>query len=194
MNKIYVIMGKSATGKDTIYNSLLKKEGLNLKEIVLYTTRPKRNNEVDGKEYVFVDIDKLNELKEDNKVIECRTYNTIHGQWSYFTVDENIFLDKYNYIMIGTIEAYSKIKSYFGHSNVIPLYIEVDDGTRLSRALNRELTETNPKFSEMCRRYLADEVDFSNEKLIQAGINKKYNNYYANECIDEIVLAIKNIM
>ena len=39
---------------------------------------------------------------------------------------------------------------------MVPLYVEVDDGLRLSRALERERKQTEPKYAEMCRRFLAD--------------------------------------
>ena len=65
--------------------------------------------------------------------------------------------------MIGTLESYEKLKTYFGNEKVVPLYIEVEDGERLTRALAREKTQKEPKYAEMCRRFLADSKDFSEE-------------------------------
>ena len=56
MGKIYYIMGKSATGKDHIYRALLKDETLGLAPLILFTTRPMRRGETDGREYHFIDI------------------------------------------------------------------------------------------------------------------------------------------
>lgn len=42
MGKIFYIMGKSASGKDKIYSRLLANEQINLKKLILYTTRPIR--------------------------------------------------------------------------------------------------------------------------------------------------------
>ena len=53
MGKIFCVMGKSATGKDTIYQRLLHKKELNLQKIVPYTTRPIREGEEHGREYYF---------------------------------------------------------------------------------------------------------------------------------------------
>ena len=53
-----------------------------------------------------------------------------------------------------------KMQNYFGKENVIPIYIQVDDGVRLERALERERTQKEPKYAELCRRFLADEKDF----------------------------------
>ncbi|HHT97508.1 MAG TPA: guanylate kinase [Clostridiales bacterium] len=195
MARIFIVMGKSATGKDTVYNHLLNDPQLKLEKIVLYTTRPKRKNEVDGEEYNFVDDTMLKKLLADDKVIECRTYETVYGPWSYFTVDDgNINLESKNYIMIGTVEAYIDLKKYFGESKAYPLYIEVDDGIRLSRALGRELNQETPKYSEMCRRYLADEIDFSDKQIEIADIKKRYSNNCLEQCLLEIKNDIKNIM
>ena len=88
MGKIFFILGKSSSGKDTIFQKIKENNELGLKTVVGYTTRPMRENEVDGEEYFFVDRDRLEELKNDDKVIESRDYNTVHGIWSYFTVDD----------------------------------------------------------------------------------------------------------
>lgn len=193
MYKLFIIMGKSSTGKDTIYKKLLEAEELNLKTAVMYTTRPIRKSEEDGVEYHFVDEKTLYELERQNKIIEHRAYETIHGTWHYFTVnDGQIDLDKANYLMIGTLETYEQISEYFGKDRVLPIYLEIEDGVRLMRALKREQKQEIPKYAEMCRRYLADEEDFSEENLIKLGITKRYQNNDINICLYEVIADIKN--
>ncbi|NLY47427.1 MAG: guanylate kinase [Clostridiales bacterium] len=195
MSKIFILMGKSASGKDTIYKKLLEHKGLDLKKVVIYTTRPKRVSETDGVEYYFVDEDRLNKLKAEGKVIEHRSYNTVHGIWHYFTVDDGqIDLSRNNYLMLGTPESYGQIRNHFGRENVIPIYIEVDDGMRLMRAVKRERAQKEPRYAELCRRFLADEEDFSEEKLKEYGITKRYANIVLNKCIREILRDIKAYM
>lgn len=188
MAKLYVLMGKSASGKDTIYQHLLN-DVLNLKPVVLYTTRPRRLGEEDGRDYYFVDEERMEKFRNEGKIIEHRVYQTIHGAWHYFTADDGqIGLDGIqNYLMIDTLEGYLKLRSYFGLENVVPLYIEVEDGLRLSRALERERGQKNPRYKEMCRRYLADSEDFSEENLRAAGILKRFVNEELEECIRELV-------
>ena len=179
-------MGKSATGKDTIYSKLYE-ESTKIKKIVLYTTRPPREGEENGIDYNFVTKEKLEEFKRSNTLIEMRTYKTMYGDWSYATVDDGqIKLESRNYLIIGTLESYKKIVEYFGSNKVVPIYLTVDDRIRLQRALNRENMQENPRYDEMCRRYLADEEDFSEEKLKEAGITKFYVNENLRECLDEI--------
>ena len=79
MSRIFVIMGKSATGKDTLYKELLKSSNVKVKPIVLYTTRPIRENESEGVEYHFVSATQYEKFKEDGLVIESRDYKTVHG-------------------------------------------------------------------------------------------------------------------
>ena len=78
------------------------------------------------------------------------------------------------------------IQRGFGAVNVVPLYIEVEDGERLKRAIEREERTGTPKYAEMCRRYLADEQDFSEERLKDAGIVRRYRNRSMEECLSEL--------
>lgn len=187
MGKMVYLMGKSSTGKDTVYKRLLKKEELQLNRIVPYTTRPIRDGEKQGEEYFFTDDEGYRLLEAQGKVIEGRTYHTYHGLWRYFTVDDgNIDLRKKNYIIIGTLEAFVKTAEYFGRDKVIPVLLTVDDGIRLQRALDRERRQEQPKYQELCRRYLADEEDFSEEKQKEAGITLKFSNENLEKCLSEI--------
>ena len=82
-------MGKSSSGKDTIF-SMLKQENI-LKPIVLYTTRPMRNNEVEGREYYFISEEQLKGYELEHKVIEQRVYHTVNGPGYYATIDDGQF-------------------------------------------------------------------------------------------------------
>ncbi|MEE1314813.1 MAG: guanylate kinase [Faecalimonas sp.] len=190
MSKIFYLMGKSASGKDTIYKKI-KEKLPELSPIVLYTTRPIRENEREGVEYHFVDEEKLRELQKAGKVIELRAYDTVHGVWKYFTVDDGQFAAEQNYVAIGTLESYKGLRDYLGEDCLIPIYIEVDDGLRLARALERERAQGQPKYEELCRRFLADAADFSEEKLREAGITNRFRNVDIETCVEEIVLGIR---
>jgi guanylate kinase len=192
MGKIFCLMGKSSSGKDTIYKMLLEQKEIMLKTIIPYTTRPIRSGEQEGVEYHFSTEEQLQKLLEDNRVIELRQYNTIHGIWKYFTVnDGQIDFQSGNYLIIGTLESYQKIRKYYGEELVLPIYIEVDDGLRLQRALDRERLQDAPKYSEMCRRFLADAEDFSDEKLKEAGITKHFLNEELERTVSDIACYIK---
>ena len=193
MGRIFYLMGKSSTGKDSFYKQLISDEKLNLKKIVMYTTRPIRAQEKNGEEYFFVNDEKLARLEADGKVIERRSYDTIHGVWHYFTVfDDQIQLDSQDYVIIGTLESYVASKKYFGEDVLVPIYIEVDDGVRLQRALDRERSQDKPKYKEMCRRFIADSDDFSENHIEAAGITKRFENDDFDQCLKEITNYINS--
>lgn len=192
MGKIICLLGKSSSGKDTIFRELLQEGTLGLRTIVPYTTRPIRTGEIDGVDYHFTDEEGFRKLLEEGKIIEERAYHTVHGLWRYFTVaDDSIELEKYDYCVIGTIEAYINIRDYFGAAKVLPVYIEIDDGERLQRALTRERSQKEPKYEELCRRFLADCQDFSEEKITDAGITRRFANESLDICLNNIVQYIQ---
>lgn len=193
MAKLFVIMGKSSTGKDTVYKELLKSGSL--KPIVMYTTRPMREGETDGKEYFFTSDKDVEAYQAENKIIEMRSYNTVQGLWRYYTLDDGQ-IDRNSddkYIIIATLQAYEIYLAYYGSDMVIPIYIEVDDKVRIHRAIEREDRQHRPDYVEMCRRFLADEHDFSEASIKNAGVGKRYVNASLSDCVNEILLDIDKI-
>lgn len=220
MGKLFVVMGKTSSGKDTVYKkvfgSLVSTEGEAApKTVVIYTTRPMRPGETNGVEYFFATEEELKELREQGKVIEERCFHTVHGPWYYFTVnDGQIDLEHNSYLMINTLDGFEKIRSYYRRiqntskaipaetqikaetaagmeEQVIPIYIEADSRERLLRYINREALQENPNYNEVCRRFLADEADFADEKLKYLGIKKRYLNQNLEACCAEIEQDIR---
>lgn len=187
MGKIYYLMGKSASGKDTLYNRILA-EKPELRTYVMYTTRPKREGEADGAAYHFTTEEAIRGYEAAGTLIEKRIYHTVMGPWIYATVDDGqIDLADGDYLMPGTLESYLDVREYFGSEKLIPIYVEVEDGERLMRAIRREQQQEVPKYKEMCRRFLADSEDFSEEKLAAAGIVQRFNNADIGACVTEIL-------
>ena len=115
--------------------------------------------------------------------------------WRYFTVnDSQIDLEKKDYLIIGTLESYKKTKDFFGEEKMVPVMIDLDDGVRLQRALDRERLQDVPKYNEMCRRFLADAEDFSEENIVAAGILERFINNDLQQCLDEIVVYLKEML
>ena len=195
MSKLFCIMGKSASGKDTIFRHLQEDGEFSFQTVVPYTTRPIRTGEVDGEDYFFTDEAGLEKIRQEGKLIELRTYQTAHGPWNYFTVDDGQFdLAQSSYLMIGTLESYRSLRAYFGGTRLVPIFIDLDDGLRLQRALDRERAQEAPKYKEMCRRYLADLEDFTEEKIAEAAIDIRFYNNDLMECIDQIKAYIRKNM
>ena len=79
MGKMIYLMGKSSSGKDTVYKRLLEWKDGNLKKMILYTTRPIRVGEEEGEEYYFTDDDGYRAIEAGGRVIEARIYHICHG-------------------------------------------------------------------------------------------------------------------
>lgn len=194
MGYIFCLMGKSSSGKDTIYQKLLQQKDLGLQRLVTGTTRPIREGEQNGENYYFYTDQQFEQLCVDGKIIESRSYHTIHGIWHYFTVaDGQLDPADGDYLTINTLEAYLKLRDYFGAERLIPLYLEVDDGLRLQRALDRERRQPEPKYKEMCRRFLADEKDFSEENLKRAQIQPIFENRVLEDTLKQLGAYIRSM-
>lgn len=193
MSHIFYLMGKSSSGKDTIFQKI-KDKLPELKTVTGYTTRPKRDGETEGVEYYFVSDERRRQMETDGMIIENRTYNTIYGIWNYYTADDGqIANGSDDYLLIGTLESYEKIRAYFGKEMVVPLYIQVEDGLRLKRAINREMKQLEPNYAEVCRRFLADEQDFSEDNIAKNEIEKRFENVELEDCLEELCNYIKRM-
>ena len=192
MHHLFYLMGKSASGKDTIYQELQRR--LALRPLILHTTRPRRADEQDGREYYFIGQKELEDLRRSNSLIEERTYHTKEGDWTYCTAKNAVDPAAGSCLGIGTLESFRKLRTCFGAETVIPLYIEVEDGIRLQRALDRERAQSEPKYAELCRRFLTDTEDFSEAQLQSAGIVRRFQNLSLEACIAELESYIRGML
>lgn len=187
---IYLIMGKSATGKDTVMQRLLQSKEFKLNRMTQYTTRPMKAGEVDGREYYFTDEEGMHRLDRQGHILECRKYDTVYGPWYYFTTDEGIH-ETEDYVLIGTLDVLKALRKKYPDIRAVYLYL--DDGERLQRALNRERTAKEPRYAEMCRRFLTDEEDFTKEELDRAEIDLFVENEKLELTMKQINTFIKGV-
>ena len=170
-----------------MFRELLKRRP-KLNTYVMYTTRPPREGEKEGKAYHFTDEAGIESFRRAGKLIESRTYRTVAGPWTYATVDDGqINLSAGDYLMPATLESYRTLKKRFGADALVPIYIDADDGDRLLRAVQRERQQSAPNYKEVCRRFLADEADFSETNLKEAGIGLHYENDDLETCVGQIL-------
>ena len=95
----------------------------------------------------------MRELEREGKIIELRAYNTVHGIWYYFTADDGQFSGNEVVWQSGHWSLLKKCRIILErkcNSN----YIQVDDGVRLERALERERTQKEPKYAELADGFL----------------------------------------
>ena len=172
MGKLIVIMGISASTKDTVMNALLDKYPSQIKRVVNNTTRPIREGiEIEGREYHFVTKEDFDNAVANNELIEHREYTVANGEtYYYYIAKKDIDLEQGNHICIADVGGARELVRYFGTSNVKVVWLNVNPEICLQRALIRlsksdsirEATalEHIKGIQEVCRRFVADIDDF----------------------------------
>jgi len=77
MPLLVVVSGPSGVGKDTLLQRL-KDHGYDFAFVVTMTTRLKRENEVEGKDYFFVSMAQFTQMIEANEFLE---YSKVYGEY-----------------------------------------------------------------------------------------------------------------
>lgn len=170
MNNI-VLLGGIGVGKDYLLNKVI--ERYNLNKIVTDTTRPKRDGEINGITYNFIDNNKFEHNLKTDSYIEHQVYNTKYGDWYYGTNKESIKQD--NTIVILDKEGYLAYKELV--PNCISFYIGcIDDTERFYRALKRLNSIEMKDVEEVYRRIKVDENKFENVyNLVDFTLPQCYN-------------------
>ena len=163
MGKLFVLIGKSASGKDFLMSQILI-DCPHIKRLASYTTRPPRKGEENGREYFFVSDSFFEEKRREGKVVEERVKKTLKGEARYGTIAEGENFVGSSYIAIKDPEGAERLKEYYGEDNVVIILVTVDDGIRLMRAITREMSQQVPQYAELCERFLSDEEDFKEVK------------------------------
>ena len=154
--KLIVVIGRSASGKDTLVKGIVKKFP-NLHPIIHYTTRPKRDNET-GEEYHFISMDKYERMVNNQEFFVTTCFNN----WYYAIGLDSFEADKINIGVFNPIELKRLMTTF---SDLFDIYIVetvTDRATRYRRSLNRlnDHPFDDEGLKEMCRRDRADEEDF----------------------------------
>ena len=175
MENLLILVGCSASGKDTVMNRLIKE--FDVKPVISYTTRPIRDCEQEGREYHFITEEEFERMKDNDEFVETRVYNTVSGNWYYGLPKNGIDLeDDNNYITIldfdGLLELEKWLRDIGQIDKLTSVYIDVTEQNRLIRSLNREQNMTKRQVEEVIRRYHDD-----NSNVVPA---KSYCHYSFN--------------
>ena len=160
-SSLIILVGCSASGKDTVMNRLIKE--FDVKPVISYTTRPIRNCEQEGREYHFITEEEFERMKDNDEFVETRVYKTVNGNWYYGLPKNGIDLeDDNNYITIldfdGLLELEIWLRSIGQIDKLTSIYIDVTEQNRLIRSLNREQNMTKRQVEEVIRRYHDDNL------------------------------------
>ena len=189
INKIIVVCGFSASGKDSICKYISNK--LNYKTIISHTSRPMRPNESEGNPYYFISKQQFEEMITNDKFIEYRTYNTLLNNnpdtWYYGVHKNSIDLAKHNYIVVLDIWGLQQFKKFY-KDNIVLFFINVDEPTRRQRCISRNDFNT----TEWDRRYEDDKEVFT-PKVINKEADYVIENYDFDKCVNEIIDIVGGI-
>lgn len=188
--KIYFLVGQSSTGKDTIKSKLLSIMP-SLKDYVYCTTRPVRDGEVNGREYLFKSHEDYEKDEKSGVVIESRVYN-FNGNTPvvYYSLAKEI--DEELYIVTGTPDMCHSYIEYYGSDIVKPIFIVVPDRERLMRAIIREDTNKG-NYKEVARRFYDEFSEYTKENILSLSGVEYVNNDYLEDCIEDIRCIIEGI-
>ena len=182
MSKIFCLMGKSASGKDTLAKAINKEIGIPI--AVSCTTRPMRVGEVQHREYHFLTEEEFHQ----REFVEKREYHVYNGDTWYYGYSKDEFEGE-DCIAIVDVEGYETLKEYFGEENVYAFYIYASEETLIKRLIKRG---DNPK--EIKRRLDDDDIRFNNfiDEVIFGGKHCMINNNYdLADAVDELKLYIQ---
>jgi len=126
---IIIFSGPSGVGKSTIINELLNH--INLYFSISHTTRQKRNNEVDGKDYYFVSLKNFKKLVKEKYFIEYEKYGT-----DYYGTSKEQLVNDYK-ITVLDLEVNGAIKLLAENNDFIGIFIDIDDDELIKRLNDR---------------------------------------------------------
>ena len=167
---ILIIVGKTASGKDTIVKKLVS--DYEFRKIITYTTRPIRKNEKQNEDYHFISEEEFKEKIKKGFFAEWKSYNTEFGAWYYGTAFKDLENADEKTVIILTPEGFKDIIGKM-NSDIVSIYIYSNNKTIKDRLIMR-----NDDVKEAERRIHADNQDF---KGIENDVNKIfYNNKGTN--------------
>ena len=165
---IIVLLGASGSGKSTIENQLSTQYGF--EKIVSYTTRKPRDNEVNGKDYWFIDNDTFREIMNRDLFAEHDEYsqNRLYGTLKSDYVDGNK-------VVVLTPNGLRQLKKNCPDDNIFTVLVKASLGTRVKRYIDR------------CG---VDKFNFDDKNEIASRVERDYSMFLGLE--KEVDLVIHN--
>ena len=174
-NKVIIISSPSGAGKTTLCKMLLKKMK-NLSLSISYTSRNKRLNETNGKDYIFINKDKFLELKKNNYFIEtAKNFNNYYG--SPYKNLVNSSRNNNNLLFDIDWKGARKIRKKYNKSNIIDFFILPPSVKELKARLTKRGRD-NKKEIDLRLSYALNEMKHYNEYkyiLVNQNIHKTAN-------------------
>lgn len=182
--KLIIISGPSGVGKKTILDQIMQDKSLNLHMSISMTTRLPRNNEENGKDYFFTDVNNFRDLISKNNFLEYAVYNNnYYGTPKSFVCDQ---LSTGNNVLL-EIETIGVKKLSLFDLPMTKIFIAPPSLDTLKERLMKRNTES---------------IDVINQRLAKAKEELKLTNMYdyvvvndeLTNCIEQIRQLIKRII
>lgn len=176
-----VIIGKTASGKDSIVKKLCKN---GYKKVLTYTTRPQRPDEINGITYNFINVEEFQQKISEGFFDEYKEYQTVNGKWYYgCSVKDSICDNKA--VIILTPQGYLDVICKYGYKNIKAIYIKSSNAT-----LKKRLCLRGDDKQEAKRRLKHDNKDFKNVEKI---VDKVIVNDFDTD-INDVVIEIQKFL
>ncbi len=194
LNKLIIISSPSGAGKTTLCKLLIKKmKNINLS--ISYTSRSKRLNEINGKDYFFVSKKKFEELKNKNYFIEtAKNFNNLYG--SPFTNIHKSNKRKQHLLFDIDWKGARKIRNHYNKKNIIDFFILPPSKSELRRRLIKRGRD-NHKEIKLRLSYAIDEMKHYNEYkyvLINENVMKTVNDIKKIIEYNELLISHNNMI
>lgn len=173
--KLYCVCGMTASGKDSLVNNLVNDYPDKLKTICSYTTRPKRDNETEGKEHYFVSKVEFNQLMKANPD-NILAYTKICSEenpdgYEYMALDNE--LETANVYIIDPKGIKYLKEKYSDRYNIVVIYIHAKyeqrrERARLSRSdfekeFDKRVESENEQFETFIKNREYDYIVFNSD-------------------------------
>jgi len=192
MGKIIALLGRSASGKDTLLGKLIT--DLSFNRVLPVTTRPIRPGEADGVTYRFLTVADFKQKEANGEFIETRSYNTLYNGnpdvWYYATSRDSIDLSRGNYAAIVDLKALNALRREF-KKDLLAVYVTVPEDIRRKRCMSRgdfSREEWERREADDEKKYtdevLRKKIDFTVENIDVETTFKNLKNFLSqNGCI-----------
>lgn len=149
--KLVIFSGPSGAGKSSIVQYLRQIEDFNLEFSISATSRSKRENEMDGKDYYFLSIDTFKSRMEDNEFLE---WEEVYPRQFYGTLKSEIdrlTREGKNIIFDVDVVGGANIKRQF-KDKAVSIFVKPPSLDALAERLEKRQSETEESLAKRLKK------------------------------------------
>ena len=189
MGHLFVISGPSAVGKTTIVRYLMDQRP-ELSRVITCTTRPMRENEQDGVDYIFLSKEDFEKKIENNEFAEFSgVYENYYGVLLK-SIQESMSNNEISVLVINW-EGFQKVKRFISE-NITGIFINPPSIDELEKRIRFRNSDTE---EDIRTRLLAARLDIAHANEYDFSVENKEIPQAAKDIfniISKVVVATKN--